>query len=76
LKEKRPFARRISQSAPCQAASGRSGKWIKFNKNNQVRTVSVGSLMEKKEDYPNEGEKTFCEANLPECTVSGGLWEE
>jgi hypothetical protein len=44
--------------------------------------MSVGGLMEKKEEHPMEGEKTFCKAkqaksaNLPECTVSGGLWEE
>jgi hypothetical protein len=42
--------------------------------------MSDGGYVEK--HIPNEGEKTFCEAkqaksaNLPECTVSGGLWEE
>jgi hypothetical protein len=38
--------------------------------------VSVGSLMEKKEEYPIEEEKQAKSANLPERTMSGGLWEE
>jgi hypothetical protein len=34
-------------------------KITKSIKNNQVRTVSVGGLMEKKEEYPIEGEKAL-----------------
>jgi hypothetical protein len=51
-------------------------KSIRSIENNQVWTVSVGSLMEKKEEYPIEEEKQAKSANLPERTMSGGLWEE
>jgi hypothetical protein len=46
-------------------------------KNNQVSTVSVGDLMEMKEDYPIEGEKTrrcepFWAASARRTTPSKG----
>jgi hypothetical protein len=34
------------------------------------------SSQQRSRPSPIEGEKTFCKVNLPECTVSGGLWEE